>query len=87
LLQPKFVPWDQVIEFETTIGWKPKRNLNIHYLARGDDICHIRTDSQGWPGKTTLAESAMVVFGDSFAFGYEVHIDASYAGVIFKSCG
>jgi hypothetical protein len=81
LLQPKCVTSDQIFEFEPIIGWKPKANLDVYYLARGNDVCHIRTDSQGWPNTTSLSESAIVVFGDSFAFGYGVNIDSSYAAL------
>ena len=72
LLQPAYVPWREHIEFDPIIGWKPMPNLNAHYLAIGDDVCHIQTDAQGWIGRHSLSESDIVVFGDSFAFGYGV---------------
>jgi len=82
-LEPRFVPWEQLWtelhEFDPYVGWKPKANLDSHYLARWDDVFHIVTDSQGWPGKTTIAESEIVVFGDSFAFCYGVNINESFA--------
>lgn len=78
-IQPKSVPWREIIEFAADIGWKPMPNLDTHYLARGEDICHVRTDSEGWPGQTALSESQVVVVGDSFAFGYGVHARASFA--------
>lgn len=81
VLQPKFVPWRDLIEFEPTVGWKPRVNLDTHYLARGGDICHIRTDAEGWPGQTILDECELVVIGDSFAFGYGVDTEASFAEV------
>jgi hypothetical protein len=81
LIQPTISHWDEIIQFEPIIGWKPKNDLNVHYIARDKDICHVRTDSQGWPGTTSLSESTMVVFGDSFAFGYGVDFDTSYAEI------
>jgi hypothetical protein len=81
LVQPTAVPWREIIAFDATIGWKPMTNIRTHYLARGGDVCRVMTDSQGWRGKTTLAESQVVVFGDSFAFGYGVHENLSYAEI------
>ncbi len=78
LIQPKCSPWRDLIEFEPAIGWKPMANLDTHYIALGNDICHIITDSQGWLGKNSLSESDIVVIGDSFAFGYGVNICDSY---------
>jgi hypothetical protein len=75
------VPWRDIIEFDAAVGWKPMANLRARYLARGGDICSVFTDSQGWPGKTTLSESQVVVFGDSFAFGYGVNFHLSYAEI------
>jgi hypothetical protein len=81
LLQPAHVPWKELMAFEPIIGWKPKPNLNAHYIDAGDDVCHIRTDAQGWIGRSSLSESNIVVFGDSFAFGYGVHSRDSYLEV------
>jgi hypothetical protein len=81
LFQPTVVPWREIIEFDAAIGWKPIANVSTHYLAQGGDICRVMTDSQGWPGKTSLSESQVVVFGDSFAFGYGVNMSASYAEI------
>ena len=82
LFERPHVPWQHLIEYDPHIGWKPKANLDAYYLAHRDDMLtpyHIITDAQGWPGTTSLAASQMVVFGDSFAFGYGVDIDVSYA--------
>jgi hypothetical protein len=81
LLQSTAVPWREIIVFDATVGWKPMANINARYLARGGDICSVSTDSQGWPGKTSLSESELVVFGDSFAFGYGVDMHLSYAEI------
>ncbi len=79
--EPNFVPWQQLMEFESTVGWKPKANLDTYYLAPEDDIYHIRTDSFGWPGKSSISESNVVVFGDSFAFGHGIDTDKSFANL------
>lgn len=78
LLQPKYSPWKAFIEYDPTIGWKPKPNLDAYYMDAGDDVCHIRTDAQGWIGRDSLLDSDIVVFGDSFAFGYGVNLHESY---------
>lgn len=70
LLEPRTAQWGQLIEFDPTFGWKSKANLNAHHLV--DDVYRVTTDSQGWRGKSTIAESEIVVFGDSFAWGYGI---------------
>jgi hypothetical protein len=81
LIEPRFVPWQQLIEFDPQIGWKPKANLDTYYLAERDDVFHVTTDSEGWSGKTNIAESHVVIFGDSYAFGYGVDAEASFANL------
>jgi len=71
LLEPRTVPWQEIIEYYPTLGWKPKANLNTYGLA--DEVFHLTTDSDGWRGRTSLQESDVVVFGDSYAFGYGVN--------------
>ena len=79
-LEPSYVSWDQLMEFAPVIGWKPKANLNAHYLTMVEDgVFHIVTDAQGWPGTASIAASDVVVFGDSYAFGYGVNAEASFA--------
>jgi hypothetical protein len=79
LFEPPYLSWQQLIEFTPTIGWKPKPNLNAFYLTAVEDgIFRIITDPDGWPGKATFGESEVVVFGDSFAFGYGVDTNKSF---------
>ena len=78
LIQRKHTPWNALMEFEPVIGWKSKPNLNAYYMALGDDVCHIITDSEGWVGQSSLSKSDIVVLGDSFAFGYGVDSSDSY---------
>jgi len=78
---PHPVPWNKIIEFDPTIGWKPKGNLDAHCsFAAG--IFHVKTDSQGWRGKVSIYESELVVFGDSCAFGYGVNDDKAFFSVL-----
>jgi hypothetical protein len=81
VLEPPFRPWNQLIEFDPALGWRPKAGLDTYYAVRGEGIFHIRTDSQGWPGSINIAASRIVVIGDSFAFGFGIDIDESFAGL------
>jgi hypothetical protein len=82
-LEPSYVAWDQLLEFTPVIGWKPKAHLDVHYLTFVEDgVFHTVTDAQGWPGTASIAESDIVVFGDSYAFGYGVNVETSF----FSEC-
>lgn len=79
LFERPYLSWKQLVEFTPTIGWKPKPNLNAFYLTGVEDgVFNIITDPDGWPGNATLGESEVVVFGDSFAFGYGVDTKKSF---------
>jgi len=69
-LEPGFKEWKELIEFDAGIGWRPRASLNGHHLS--DDIFHMTTDSEGWRGRLSIAESDIVVLGDSFAWGYGI---------------
>lgn len=74
LLEPPIYHWHQLVDFDPIVGWKSKAHVDAHCLAEpAGEIFHVRTDAQGWRGKASIAESDLVVFGDSFAFGYGVH--------------
>src|SRR4029453_4630469 len=89
--EPQFVPWAELMIFDPVLGWRPRPNLDAHYLAARDDVFHVVTDGEGWPGTRSLEESAIAVIGDSFAFGYGVDAGRSYAelkeGLPIKSLG
>jgi hypothetical protein len=72
------VSWQDVIEFDPIIGWKPRKGLDT-FCSFEAGTFHVRTDPQGWPGKSSIAESQIVVFGDSFAFGYGVNAEAMFS--------
>jgi hypothetical protein len=80
LLEPEVQSWRELIEFNPALGWKPKPNLDTHCLSElGGDVFHVSTDSLGWPGSASIAESEVVVFGDSFAFGFCVNANALFS--------
>src|SRR5262249_1276507 len=70
-IEPAYLPWHEMIEFDQFVGWKPKPGLNTYHLA-DDDVYRTTTDMEGWRGKTTFEESQVVVFGDSYVFGHAI---------------
>ena len=81
-MEPRFIAWNEIIEFDPDLGWKPKSNLDDHYLTLPrDGVYRAVTDSQGWPGRGSLTESRMVVFGDSFASGYGIDNAKSFSEI------
>jgi hypothetical protein len=79
-LEPPHLAWNELIEFDPELGWKPKPMLDVHYLAdRDPEVFHVVTDADGWPGRHGIEESEIVVFGDSFAFGFGVDAEKSFA--------
>jgi hypothetical protein len=91
LLEPRFVPWAELMMFDARFGWKPRPNIDARYLAERDDVFRVVTDHEGWPGTSSIENSAVVVIGDSFAFGYGVDTGKSFAdlnrGVPIKRLG
>ncbi len=79
LLEPAYLTLDQLTEFDPVFGWKPRAHLNTHHLMV--DVFQISTDEDGWRGRSSLAESDIVVFGDSFAAGYGVSDDELFANL------
>ena len=64
------VDWPELFEFDPLMGWRSKPNLDCRV---SDDAFRVTTDSDGWRSHSTrLAEADVVVFGDSFAFGFGV---------------
>jgi hypothetical protein len=79
LLEPNYLTRDQLIEFDPTVGWRPRANLKTHHLLV--DVFRIATDSEGWRGRWSLSDSDVVVFGDSFAAGYGVDDEHIFANL------
>jgi hypothetical protein len=70
LTNPRTTPWEELVEFEPEVGWKPRPNLDCHAEDLAGDPFHVVTDASGWRGSAGLSSSDLVVFGDSFVFGY-----------------
>jgi hypothetical protein len=81
LLEPSFLPWTELIQFDRRLGWRPRSNLDARYLAEHDDVFRIVTDADGWPGHRSVDDSDIVVVGDSFAFGYGVDSGRTFTEV------
>lgn len=80
LLEPRSKPWEQLIEFDPTVGWKLKPNLKTH-CSFVTGVFSLKTDLQGWRGTASIAESKVVVFGDSYAFGYGIDEKALFSEI------
>ena len=70
LLEPGSVTVDQLMAFDPVFGWKPRPYLRTFHMM--GDLFRLSTDADGWRGRSSLADSDVVVFGDSFAAGYGV---------------
>jgi len=79
VLEPQFLTWGELIEFDPRIGWRSRANLDTNHLT--DDVFHVTTDGQGWRGNRSIAESKIVVFGDSFAWGYGMDDEHFFANL------
>lgn len=78
--RPATTPWQEMMEYEPVIGWKPRGGLDVH--AAGTPVFHVRTDAEGWRGPHTSIEDAeIVVYGDSFAFGHGSDEEAFFANL------
>ena len=72
--EPAAVGWEELIEYHPEWGWKPKPNLERHYVTVvGDAVCTVKTDSEGWPESAPWSLCETLVVGDSYAFGYGVN--------------
>lgn len=72
VLEPPTATWRELVTFDPAIGWRPRPHVNAHFLIERDEVFHVVTDASGWPGRAALADSQMVIFGDSLAFGFGV---------------
>jgi hypothetical protein len=79
-LEPRATPWTSLVAFEPDVGWKPRPGLDTYYAVDRDDVFRLVTDGDGWPGTVRLDTSEIVVFGDSFAFGFGCDAGATFFG-------
>jgi hypothetical protein len=80
-LEPQAHPWGELTEFHADVGWKPKPDLMTHALDFNGEPFRVVTDADGWRGGGTVAESDVVVFGDSFAFGNAIEEEAFFGNL------
>lgn len=78
------VAWQDLIEFEPVIGWRPKPGLDV--FGRADDLFHLVTGPDGWRGSTRLEDADIVAFGDSFAFGHGSDDDQMFSSLPDDVC-
>lgn len=70
--------WQELVAYEPEVGWKPRPDLDCHAEDLAGDPFHVVTNAAGWRGSTGLASSDVVVFGDSFVFGYAMDDEDLY---------
>jgi hypothetical protein len=78
-LEPPFGTWRDLVKFDSTLGWRPRPNIDGHFVSDLGDVFHVTTDPEGWPGKSGFGESNVIVFGDSIAFGWGIDAARSYS--------
>jgi hypothetical protein len=76
-LEPRFIPKESLFVFDDNVGWKPKSNLNTYYKAEMD-VFHTLTGNDGWIGCNDFRKCDIIIFGDSFAFGYGIDLRKSF---------
>jgi hypothetical protein len=81
LFRPETRGWPDLIRFHPSLGWKPKPGLDVYCLEERADAFRVQTDVHGWHGARGVDESAVIVLGDSNAFGYGIDAERSFAHV------
>lgn len=65
---PPSARWQDFVQYEPVIGWRPRPDLDLY--AQADEVFPLTTGPDGWRGRVPIEEAELVVFGDSFAFGH-----------------
>lgn len=74
---------DSIMQYEPLIGWKPKPGLQTYSQDKAGNKYILTTDAEGWRNVHHQTENAdVVVFGDSFAFGYGANDQDFFANLI-----
>jgi hypothetical protein len=80
-LEGRLTPWSDLIAFDPVLGWRPKPDLCVRYLAPSD-VFTCRTDAEGWSGRAPLDACELVAVGDSYAFGFSVNHGAAFVDLV-----
>jgi hypothetical protein len=80
-LEPPVVPWAEVLRDDPVVGWHHRPGLRAFVHNMNGDAFRFETDDEGWRGRRSIDESDVLVFGDSFAFGYSVDEDELFANM------
>lgn len=78
---PPIADGDPFVQFDSEVGWTPRANLNTHGTDLNGDFFHFTTDQDGWRGRGSVDDADVVVFGDSFAFGFGIDDEAFYGNL------
>lgn len=79
-LEPKVVPWTEIVGRDEHVGWRPKSHVDAYLVA--EEVFHVTTDAEGWRGRATIEDSQVVVVGDSYAFGHGVDDEDFFADLV-----
>lgn len=80
VLEPRHDGGRAFVEFDPVLGWRPRPNARGHHYV--DDVFYATTDEHGWRRSANLAESQIVVLGDSFAWGYGIDDRHFFANLV-----
>ena len=69
---PDVAEGDPFVQFDAQVGWTPRPDLSTHGTDLNGDLFHFTTDGDGWRGNGSVDDADVVVFGDSFAFGFAI---------------
>jgi hypothetical protein len=72
--------WTDALEFDPRLGFKARPHLDCYTSAYRSDPYRFRTCADGWPGQHPLADSEIIVVGDSMAAGQGVNAEDTYYG-------
>jgi hypothetical protein len=80
-MDARVTPWAEVLREDPEVGWqyRPDSSVTVHNM--NGDTFRFETDAEGWRGRLPLDDAELLVFGDSFAFGYSVDEDAYFGSV------
>jgi hypothetical protein len=81
VLEPRSLRWSEIFVFDPVVGWRARPNVEGYLIEDRDDVFRVKTDRDGWHGRGTVDEARVIVLGDSYAFGYGVDAERSFASI------